>query len=88
MKKINGHSYSKESFDNYKLRAIVEFIDNDGDDYNIELYTTQSDVEQVSLDIFDMITEKVDTFRVRHTATKEQDDLTSQMIDEWLNDEM
>lgn len=86
MKKINGHNYSKNSFDNYKLRLIVEIDDKEGVTHKIDLYTNQENKSLVWDDISEMTTEKVDRFRVIHIATKVQDDLSSEMIDEWLNE--
>ena len=37
-------------------------------------------------DLIDIISSKVDTFSIIHSATKDQDDLASNAIDEWLNE--
>lgn len=86
MKKINGSDYSKKSFDSYKLRLIVEIDDKKGVTHRVDMYTTQTNKDLVWDDIKEMITDKVDRFRVMHTATKEQDDLATAAIDEWLNE--
>lgn len=86
MKTINGHTYSRTSFEDYKLRLKVEFILKDGSDTNMDIYTTQTDVDVAKEDLLSTITEKVDTIKIVHAATKEQDDAASSLIDEWLKE--
>ena len=86
MKNINGHVYSRKSFDNYKLRLIVEITDKEGEEYMIDIYTTQLSMDRAWDDLIDIISSKVDTFSIIHSATKDQDDLASNAIDEWLNE--
>jgi hypothetical protein len=82
---INGKKYSRGSFEDYKLRAKVEFKATTGI-HNIDIYTTETDKEKVWDDILETTTDKVQSFSIVHWATKEQDDLSSKFIDEWLNE--
>lgn len=82
---INGKKYSRGSFEDYKLRAKVEFKATTGI-HNIDIYTTETDKEKVWDDILESTTDKVQSFSIVHWATKEQDDLSSKFIDEWLNE--
>ena len=86
MKNINGFDYSRESFDNYKLRLIVELIDTDKKEHRLDIYTTQTSVDAAWDDLLEMVTDKVESFTIVHNATKEQDDLASKFIEEWLNE--
>jgi len=86
MKNINGFDYSKKSFENYKLRLIVEITDKEAKDHRIDIYTTQTSVDAAWDDLLDIMTDKVDTFRIIHNATKEQDDMASKAVEDWLNE--
>ena len=86
MKNINGFDYSRKRFENYKLRLIVEITDTDKEEHRIDIYTTQTSVDAAWDDLLDIVTDKVESFRIVHNATKEQDDLISELIEEWLNE--
>lgn len=86
MKKINNNWYDRREFLTYKLRLIVEITDKKDIVHKIDLYTTQTDKDLVLDDISEMTTDKVKSFQVIHIATKEQDDLASELIEEWLNE--
>lgn len=87
MKNINGFEYSRTSFEDYKLRVILQIIDVEGQEHRLDIYTTQPNLDIVWNDINNSLTDKVDTFKILHHATKEQDDLDSKFIEEWLNEE-
>ena len=86
MKNINGFDYSIKSFDNYKLRLIVELTDTDKKEHRLDIYTTQTSVDAAWDDLLEIVTDKVESFTIVHNATKEQDDLASKFIEEWLNE--
>ena len=82
---INGEKYSRGSFEDYKLRVKVEFKTTTGV-HDIDIYTTETDREKVWDDLLESITDKVQSFNIIHWSTKKQDDLSSEFIDEWLNE--
>lgn len=86
MKIINGFKYSKDSFDEYKLRLMVKLFDVDHKEHQITLYTTQPSVDLAWDDLLDLVTKKVDRFDIFHHVTREQDELASKAIREWLNE--
>jgi hypothetical protein len=83
IKKIKGKKYSRESFEGYKLRANVLFRTATELHY-VDIYTTETDEEKIWDRIMDFKIDKVKSFSITHLATKEQDDLSSIFIDEWL----
>lgn len=86
MKNINGFDYSRKSFDKYKLRLILKITDTDKEVHRLDIYTTQTSVDAAWYDLLDIVTDKVESFTIVHNATKEQDDLASKVIEEWLNE--
>ncbi len=86
MKTINGHKYSRESFEDYKLRVKIEVIDIHNKDYNFDIYTTQTIRLKVRIDLNTVKSDKVKVINIIHTATKEQDDLAIEAMNEWLNE--
>ena len=81
---INGHTYSKGSFDEYKMRTIVEIVTVDGEDHRLDVYTTNTDKEDIKVVVDSMKKEMVYSMNFVHFATKEQDDLSTKFINEWL----
>ena len=86
MKTINGQNYSKTEFDNYKVRVKLEIYDTENEQYNFDVYTTDTDIDIIRQNLQDMATKKVKELTIVHYATKEQDDLSSKFIEEWLNE--
>lgn len=82
-----GTKYSKEKFDGYTHRFIINFkIDNDWrNDTKIEIYSNSDSYEELDRFITDKKSDKVVSFEILHKASKEQDELSSKLIDEWLN---
>ena len=85
MKIINNNKYSRKSFDGYKLRVKIEIIDNEGNDHNYDIYTTQTHLQNIRTDLNIITTDKAKWINIIHTSTKEQDDLTSEMIGDLLD---
>lgn len=85
MKDINGYNYDRKSFDSYKLRLKLNIVDTDKEEHQLDIYTTQTDVDQAKRDLLEITTDKVDSLEIIHHATKEQDDLTSKFIDEIMD---
>lgn len=80
--------YSKEKFDGYTHRFIVNFkVDNDWrNDTKMDIYSNSDSYEELDRFITAKKSDKVVSFEILHKASKEQDDASSKFIDEWLND--
>ena len=78
--------YSRTEFDGYTHRFIVRFsVDDDyRSDISINIYSNNGDTQ----DLIDFInikrTDRVESYTIEHKATKEQDDMASEFINEWL----
>jgi len=86
--KINGFKYSREEFEDYTNRAIFRLgIDTDWrNDRCITIYTNNPNKFEVDKVILSRTTDKVRNFIMEHWSTKEQDEITSQFIEETLKD--
>ena len=84
MKEINGHKYSRESFEGYQFRAKVEMT-TDGSSHTVDVYTTQTNKVIISGDLESVVSDKVLYFHVIHWATKEQDDMSAEWLDTFLD---
>lgn len=80
--------YSKTEFDGFTHRFIVKFkVDIDWrNDSNINIYSNSDSYQKLEDFINEKKSEKVIAFDIIHRATKEQDEMTSKMIDETLGD--
>ena len=80
--------YSKEQFEGYTHRFIIKLrVDNDWrNDNNIHIYSNSDSYQKLEDFINEKKSEKVVGFRIEHRASKEQDELASQLIDESLKD--
>ena len=85
---LNGHKYSRQEFEGYTNRAIFRLgIDIDWrNDRCITVYTDNTNKFEVDKVILSRTTDKVRNFIMEHWTTKEQDDLTSQFLEETLKD--
>lgn len=86
-------TYSKKSFDTYKLRVMiklnyVEYIRNVKvpGDLDITVYTDETDKEKILEWVNSKKKPIVTSVEIFHTATKEQDDRATEFIEEDLND--
>ena len=87
MTEINGHTYSKTSFDDYKIRYKFTFNTDDTDYmHNQNIYSTCLDKNEVFNNIKNKMHSKVYNLEIYHTATKEQDDRDTLFIEETLKD--
>lgn len=89
MIEINNHKYSREEFEGYKRRAVIQFQKDNQQYYTtLHVYTTDEDRENV-LNVIKSRTKKgVKVIDMINFATKEQDDSASELINEWLNEEI
>lgn len=88
MLELNGHKYSREQFEEYTHRA--KFRLNRGEDWRnditIDVYTTNSNKEDVFYIVNARTKEEVTACKMEHWTTKEQDDLSAKLIEETLKD--
>jgi hypothetical protein len=83
---LNGHKYSKDSFESYKFRAQIT-IKVHGEFPNhhlLDIYTTDDSKESVENVLLDRKSDKVMSLRITYWTTRESDDASGEMIDEWL----
>lgn len=85
---LNGLKYSKSNFGDYKLRCILELDTIDSEfNHRMNIYTTDTDKENIGKVLFERVNkEKVNSVKIIHWATKEQDDISSKFIDDWLKE--
>jgi hypothetical protein len=78
--------YSKEQFDGFTHRFIVQFkVDDDWrNDTNITLYSNSDSYQKLEDFINAKKADKVVSFKIEHRASKEQDEISSKFIDEIL----
>jgi hypothetical protein len=85
MLELNGHKYSRESFDDYKYRAKFQFEVKGQEHYSsIDIYTTDTSRIEVYAVVFARITDKVERIKLIHWASREQDNLSTKFIEETL----
>ena len=79
---LNGHIYSKEKFPEYKFRAKVRITIVDDERY-LDIYTTDGSRSRTWSVLNDHKTGVVtNSPTIIHWTTKEQDELTPQMLEE------
>ena len=76
--------YSKTKFDGYTHRFVVQFEIGLPYSHNLQIYSNSDSYEQLENFINGKKSEKVISFEIVHRATKEQDDKSSEFIDEVL----
>lgn len=79
--------YSKEQFEGFTHRFIVKFkVDEDWrNDTNITLYSNSDSYQKLEDFLRDKVSDKVISFKIEHIASKEQDEMSSKFLDEFLN---
>lgn len=89
MLELNGKKYSKDSFDDYTRRAKVKifFVEKEAvEEIQIDIYTTDDNKESVENFLLERKTDKVTSLHITYWTTREQDDASTAMIEEWLNE--
>ena len=85
MKIINNELYSRKDFPEYKYRVMLELsIHDEFHPFSLTIYTTEKSRDMIYESVLTLVTKKVDNFRIVHLATKEQDDMATKFINEWL----
>lgn len=85
MTEINGHTYSKKEYKDYKFRYKFEYANLDNlytSDFDI--YTDNSNRNEVFETIFKSLTRMVVGFTIVNVSTKEQDDRSILFLEETL----
>lgn len=81
--------YSKEAFDGYRYRAVVEIGFRNQGEFNytrMDVYTDQVNRERVEEELRRRAKPIVISVQVKHWASKEQDEMAAKFIDETLKD--
>ena len=86
MLEINGLKYSKERFNDYKARVIVE-ITKASEEYRFDVYTTDLVKESIENVLLGRITEGITSLEIVHFATRQYDDACTKLVNEWLSKE-
>ena len=82
---VDGHKYSRGAFEGYRIRAKAEYETRLGI-VSIDVYTTNTDRSD-AISVFKQRVTDGNTFRgIVNWTTKEQDDRTSELLDEFLSD--
>ena len=78
--------YSKEQFEGFTHRFIVKIkIDNDWrNDSSIHIYSNSDSYQKLEDFINKKKSDDVVAFNIIHMATKEEDEASTKLIDEWL----
>lgn len=77
--------YSKEQFEGFTHRFIVEFETGEANKYTMHIYSNNGSQEMIKNFIHKNKNSKVDYFKIIYVATKEQDEMASKLIDETLS---
>ncbi len=79
--------YSKEKFEGYTHRFIVKMkVDEDWrNDTNVTIYSNSDSYQNLEDFINKNKSDKVLSFSIEHRASKEQDEMSSKLLDEFLN---
>ncbi len=85
MKEVNGFKYSRDSFEEYKLRLVLSF-DYNYKIFSIDIYTTNTNIDNALSDILNQVNKEAKFIKIDHCATKQQDKTCSKMIDDWLSE--
>ena len=85
MLEVNGKKYSKESFEDYGFRAKVVITTTVNEEFQFDIYTTDSSEESVRDVLLDRTSNNVVSVVITYQCSREQDDASAAMIDEWLN---
>ena len=79
--------YSKEQFEGYTHRFIVKIkVDEDWrNDTNVTIYSNSDSYKKLEDFINKKKSDKVVEFKIEHRASREQDEMSSKFLDEFLN---
>lgn len=78
-------TYSLEPFEGFTHRFKVQFEKGDPYFHNLDIYSNSDSYDELLEFINKKKTDKVISFKIVHRATRHQDELSSEMINELLN---
>lgn len=78
--------YSRDKFDGFTHRFLVEFETYDSHGTSLTIYSNSDSRNDLENFISEKKTEKVKSFEVVHRASKEDDERTTMLLDEVLKD--
>jgi len=80
--------YSKEQFEGYTHRFIVKMkVEEDWrNDTNVTIYSNSDSYQKLEDFINKKKSDKVIDVKIEHRASKEQDEMSSKFLNEFLND--
>ncbi|MFZ1704392.1 MAG: hypothetical protein WAT79_08590 [Saprospiraceae bacterium] len=79
------NKYSKEQFDGYTHRFVVTFTTKTLHSTSINIYSNSNSYQDLDDIIYRHKSDDVIDFTVTHRASKEDDEIASQIIDEIFN---
>lgn len=79
--------YSKKEFDGYTHRFVVKLkVDDEfGNDTNLNIYSNSGSYQELDSFIDEKKSDKVTSFDIIHRATKEDDEMASRFLGEFLD---
>lgn len=80
IREINNEKYSLEKFSNYYWRVKIIVKDKDNNEYNFDIYTSETQKEKVEETLLNIITEKVKTLKITHWSTKKHDEIINELL--------
>lgn len=81
-----GQKYSKTPFEGYTMSGKVMITTNDGDEFAIDIYTTNTNKDEVVDLLMTRKSDKVTTLKILNWSTKDEDDRTNKLISDMLDD--
>ncbi len=76
--------YSKTQFEGFTHRFKVQFETGEPHSSNLDIYSNSDSFQKLEDFISEKKTPKVVSFKIVHRASKEQDELAAELIDETL----
>lgn len=85
MLELKGYRYSKDRFNGYGFRAKIVITTTVNEEFVFDIYTDDHNMIRVENVLLDRKSDKVVGLEITNWTTREQDDASAEMIDEWLN---
>ncbi len=83
MLELNGFKYSKNEFEDYKIRVQVE-IRTVKDKFIFNIYSTDTDLTKIEEILLDRKSDEVVSLDIIFTATKEEDKARTEFLLDWI----
>jgi hypothetical protein len=85
MRILQGRKYSASEFEGYSLRVIVTLLFR-GSPLRKDIYSSSTDKQEIQTDLESMLGDQAADIVIIDTATKEQDDVSAELIKEFFNE--